>query len=101
MKTPLIALAGCAILMACAPASAETGNPDMVVDYADLDLRSDAGQKTLDRRIDAAARKYCSVGEVRTGSRLQSKASTTCFKEARKIARKAMAPIVSDAQLGG
>ena len=101
MKTPLIALAATATLMAGAPALAEEAGDTMVVVYDDLDLGSDAGQKTLNQRIDAAAKKFCGVGDVQTGTRLTSKSSSKCFKEARKIARQAMAPIVRDSQLGG
>ena len=101
MKTPLIALAATATLMAGAPAYAEEKGDDMVVVYDDLDLGTDAGQKTLNQRIDAAAKKFCGVGDVQTGTRLTSKGSSKCFKEARRIARQAMVPIVNHAQLGG
>lgn len=101
MKTPLIALAATASLMAGAPALAETASDSMVVVYDDLDLSTKAGQKTLNQRIDAAAKKYCGYDEVQTGSRLTSKASTKCFKEIRRVAKQQMAPIVNNSQLGG
>ena len=89
MRTPLIALTALT-LIAGAPAAAE----DLVVRHADLDLSSAEGQKVLDRRIDAAARKYCGVGDAHTGTRMKASASARCFAEARAAAREQMASLI-------
>lgn len=101
MKTPLFALAATMTMLAGAPALAEQMSDDMVVRYADLDLSTEAGQKTLETRIDAAAKKYCGVGEQRTGTRLSSSKAKVCYREAKRLANQQFAAIVSDARLGG
>ncbi len=94
MRTPLIALAALSLL--AVPAAAE----DLVVRYDDLDLSSPKGQKTLDRRIDAAARSFCGVGVHQTGSRIKGD-SAECFRQARAAAREQMAAIVERKSLKG
>ncbi|MHA6332357.1 UrcA family protein [Qipengyuania sp. CAU 1752] len=100
MRLPLIAFAATASLMAGTPAIAADESEIMVVAYKDLDLSSAEGQRTLQIRIDAAAKKICGVGELQTGSRLTAKSSTKCFREARRIANRHMAAI-GNARLGG
>jgi UrcA family protein len=100
MKTPLFALAATMIVVASTPALAETG-PDMIVRYADLDLSSEAGQKTLESRIDAAAKKYCGVGDQRTGTRLGASKAKVCYREAKRLANQQFAAIISDERRGG
>jgi UrcA family protein len=53
--------AGAAAALLMAPAIAEPARADMVqrVHYADLDLESEAGRATLDRRMMRAARSVC------------------------------------------
>lgn len=94
MRIPLIALAALSLL--AVPAAAE----DLVVRYDDLDLSSPKGQKTLDRRIDAAARSFCGVGVHQTGSRIKGD-SAECFRQARAAAREQMAAIVERKSLKG
>jgi len=101
MKTPLIALAAAATALTATPALAGETERNMVVSYQDLDLSTEAGQKTLQSRINAAAKKFCGVGAIQTGSRVTSKASTKCFKEARRLANQQFAVILDDARLGG
>ena len=100
MKTPLFALAATMTILAGSPALAETG-PDMVVRYADLDLSTEAGQRTLETRIDAAAKKYCGMGEQRTGTRLGSSKAKVCYREAKRLANQQFAAIISDERRGG
>lgn len=61
MKT-LFTLAALAAATIVAPVSAQettTGNSPYRVSHADLDLRTDAGIRSLDRRIDHAVGKAC------------------------------------------
>lgn len=101
MKTPMIALAAAATLLSGVPALADDTGPDMVVRYADLDLTTEAGQKTLESRIDAAAKKYCGVGEQRTGTRMKSSLAKRCYRDAKRLANQQFAALVSDARRGG
>lgn len=71
------------------------------VKYSDLNLASPEGQATLQRRIEAAARKVCRVGQERTGTRLRSNERQECFAKARQSARKQIAVAMEGKQLGG
>lgn len=84
MRMP-IAAALCAALIAATPAAARSDN--LVVKYADLDLSSPAGQKTLERRISAAARKFCGADAQNTGTRMRSAGTSECLTSARDLAR--------------
>ena len=101
MKTPLIAIAAMTTALTGTPAFAEQRGPDMVVQYDDLDLTSEAGQSTLEFRIDAAAKKFCRVDAVQTGSRVKSRTATKCYKEAKRLATQQFAQVVNEARLGG
>ena len=96
MRIQLIAFAALA-LGAAAPALAN----DFVVKHNDLDLSTPKGQKALQGRIDAAARKYCAMDEIRTGSRTRAENSSACYQQARAAAREQMASLIAKAQLGG
>lgn len=75
------------LTLTAAPAFADT----LAVRYKDLDLTTAEGQKTLDRRIDAAARQVCGYDEVITGTRLRSRDSVACYKQARAQVQKQVA----------
>jgi UrcA family protein len=62
MKTVTIAALGLAAALAQLPVSAQARDaaPSVRVAYADLNLDSEAGLKTLDRRLAQAARTVCS-----------------------------------------
>ncbi|MFA9200883.1 MAG: UrcA family protein [Cypionkella sp.] len=96
MRTPFIALA--ALSMIAAPAVAN----DFVVRHDDLDLSTAKGQKQLDRRIDAEARRYCKMDVQPTGSRVTGSGTSQCYKQARAAAREQMASLIDNAvQKGG
>jgi len=96
MRTTLIALSALA-LVAGVPAAAK----DFVVVYNDLDISTKKGQKTLDQRINAAAREYCGVDVQITGSRIKGGGAWECFASAREAAREQMASLIEKAQRGG
>jgi len=52
------------------------------VQYGDLDLSTENGQRVLDRRIAAAARDVCGTDERITGSLTPSTSSRTCYVRA-------------------
>lgn len=96
MRTPFIALTALA-LIAGTPAAAE----DFVVRHADLDLSTAKGQKILDKRIDAEARRYCKVGVEQTGSRIKASGASECYNQARAAAREQMASLIDKSTLKG
>ncbi|GGC28506.1 hypothetical protein GCM10011371_15060 [Novosphingobium marinum] len=74
---------------------------DVTVTYHDLDLNTAAGQKSLEKRLDRAAREACGYDEIPTGSRLRSSDAVRCYKSVSVQARGHMAKLVDDARLGG
>lgn len=97
MKTLIFALSAAGAVLAASPAAAG----DMRVEYRDLNLSTTEGRKTLERRIDAAAREVCGYGEIRTGTRLQSTQAKRCYAEAKKQAAEQFAALVAEDRLGG
>lgn len=97
-----IAAASIGLMLAAAPASA---GPDegqkLTIEYRDLDLSTTHGQKTLDRRIDRAARTVCSYGNTRTGTRLPSSERKKCMTKARATVKEQVATLIADQQRGG
>lgn len=71
------------------------------VAYADLDLASDAGQRTLDRRIEKAVRHVCRTTSLQTGSRIMDQDAQRCLARARAQAKQKVAALVTNAQRGG
>jgi UrcA family protein len=98
MKRHLIAITAAAVLGAAAtPAVAES----LSIPYQDLNLASAKGQKTLDHRIESAARDFCGMNQTTTGSRIVSSESRQCYAETKKQAQKQFAAIVDRHRLGG
>jgi len=97
MKKTLIALVAASITVSAAPAFAS----DVAVPYADLNLASVDGQKTLERRIDRAAKKACNFDGYTVRSLIGSPESEACYDKAKASATTEMAAIVEEARLGG
>lgn len=101
-KTP-IAAALLGLALTAAPAFAE--EPVKIqVTYKDLDLTTPEGQRTLDRRLDNAAREACGYGQHVTGSRLPDARASACYKQARANAKDVMAVAIdkaSGSRMGG
>lgn len=96
MRNFLLAVAASCTLLAT-PVTAQ----NMRVEYSDLNLASKEGRKALDRRIDAAAREYCNYDSATTGSRVKSPEARRCYREAKAEAKKQLAAIIDQKQLGG
>lgn len=95
-----------AILLAAAfgltvPAIPALAQRQLTVEHADLDLDTKQGQKTLDRRIRAAAERICDANQVVTGSRLMSREAKRCIAEVTATARKSVASQLGYKKLGG
>lgn len=86
MKTLALGIAAAATLIA-APASAES----IHVQYADLDLSTVQGQRTLDARIHSAARKVCNVTAAHAGGPLKAGEAMRCVDRAEASAMQAFA----------
>lgn len=99
MTRPLVATlaAVLALGMSTMPAQAES----VTVSHADLDLSTAAGQKSLERRITAAARQVCGYRQTVTGSRLRSRETQACYDQALQSATRQIATIVGEVRRGG
>jgi UrcA family protein len=97
MKRPALALAAAlGTLLAAQPALAEA----VSVQFKDLDLTTDAGQKELDSRIDTAARKVCGFSDLSVGSRIPTKEARDCVAEAKRKIEKRVATL-TDRKVAG
>ena len=94
--TPLVAIAA-------VPAYA---NPvrefqSIEVGVSDLDLATPAGQKTLQARINRAARDICRVDELQTGSHIPSRDAMACYRAAQRSAAQRVAEVAGARQVHG
>lgn len=103
------ALLGLALTATPAFADQNTEATRVRVEYKDLDLTTAAGQRQLERRLDAAAREACGYNQRVTGTRLPDAHARTCYHQARTRAKDVMATAIdranshaeADNQLGG
>lgn len=86
-----------AIGASAVPAQAES----IEVNYADLDLTSAAGQKTLETRINGAAKRVCGYHQEVAGSRIRTRETEQCYKQAVNDATRQIAARIGDSRLGG
>ena len=102
MLKTTIASAVLGLALAATPAAAgKYEAQSMNVEYADLNLSTVEGQERLERRIDAAARSVCRLGEHRTGTHIPSQERKECFAKARASAKAQMASIMAKQRRGG
>lgn len=76
-------------------------NDSVPIEYRDLDLTTAEGKRTLDMRVERAARTICGMGATQTGTRIQSRQTRACYRNALLKARKNVAALVQNEQLGG
>jgi len=93
---PMIAIAAGALL-AAQPALAES----VKVSYDDLDLSTPKGQKQLQTRINAAAKKICGVDDVRTGTRLPAADAQACVRDTKQQIQQQIAVVLDRHKAGG
>ena len=102
IRSITLALAAAAALAAPAVATAATKQENTKgVQYKDLDLATEAGQKALESRMDAAAREVCGLDDVRTGTRIASREARECYKSARAQIGEQLSQVVSRQTVGG
>jgi UrcA family protein len=93
-----LGLAGAAIT----PALADEGaTKTIAVTTSDINLATAKGQKTLDQRIERAARAVCRTTNLTTGSRIMSQDAQACLAKARTSAQAQVAVLKADQQRGG
>jgi UrcA family protein len=97
MKQTLIAISAAAIALSATPSFAK----DVAVSYGDLNLSSIDGQKTLERRLDRAAKKACGYDVAVTSTRMSSPKTMDCMNKAKAQAQTTVATLIEDARLGG
>lgn len=83
------------------PAYAATESRQIEVSYADLNLETDAGRATLERRLDKAARNVCDADSSAIGRRIAPRQETECLAKARSLATEQVARIMQREALGG
>jgi UrcA family protein len=98
MRNILLAAAALGALGMTVPATAQES---VAVAYSDLNLATSEGQRTLDGRIDRAARNVCGMDQQRVGTRIRSSDSVKCYRAALANAQQRVAAIVRNEQLGG
>lgn len=71
------------------------------VHYDDLDLSTNEGRQELDRRIDRAAEEACGADESTVGSRIRSRETRQCIKQAKRQIEANLAKITGEDKAGG
>jgi len=72
------------------------------VRIADLDLGTEAGQRTLDARVESAIRQVCRSVSAKTGTRIMDQTAQECKARARAEAKSQVAALINaDVQRGG
>lgn len=82
-------------------ATAQPATASIAVNHADLDLATPQGQRRLDRRIAAAARTICGLDSQDTGTRMASRESTECYRQALNDVRQRVAAVIEGGRNGG
>jgi UrcA family protein len=99
MTRTLIATMAVAMALGTSAIPAQAESID--VSYADLDLTNAAGQKTLETRINAAAKRVCGYHQKVSGSRVRTRETEQCYKQAINDATRQVAARIGDTRLGG
>lgn len=96
-------LAGATITPAMASPFVDAFSERVIISVptGDLDLNSDAGQRTLDRRIQTAARQACRSVSVKTGTRIINQEAQNCLAKARADAKQQVAALMDIERRGG
>lgn len=99
MKTTLALLALFGVAIPAVSFAAETST--LSVGYADLNLETAEGQKSLDRRIDQAVREVCGYDEAPIGTRIVSHSVRACMTKAKASASERVSAIMRREARGG
>lgn len=98
----VLALATAALALAPVAAGAQTTEQRTTgVTHRDLDLSTETGRAELERRIDAAARQVCAIGETDLGTRIMTREKRACYREAREQLDERFARVISEGRDNG
>ncbi|MDP5103269.1 MAG: UrcA family protein [Erythrobacter sp.] len=95
-KSLTLALAGLAMAGAAISPALAAGPADpmtLKIATADINLATAQGQRTLDRRIEKAARSVCRADDRSTGTRIMNQDARTCLDKVRAEARQQVAAL--------
>ena len=73
----------------------------VTIQFDDLDLATKEGVQTLEKRIAATAREFCSFTSARTGSRVKSQAAARCVADFKAKAKNQFAAVIEQQRRGG
>ena len=91
MRYPAILAAALAATAFAVPAAADT----VAVKYSDLDLSTPAGQASLERRINNAAKSICGADSTIVGSRIPTDDARQCMESAKSRVHAQVAEAIS------
>lgn len=94
-------LTAIALLAVATPVAAAEDSSELSIEYADLNLGSEEGQKILVQRIDDVARAACKVDQERTGTRIPRGDVKRCYKQVKKQAMEQFASLIEENAVGG
>lgn len=95
-----VAILSAALFFTASNAQAEPTHVSEPVSYADLDLRTSAGQSQLESRIRATARRICGMGGEVSGFN-EWVEQRRCFRESMYLARGRARVAIAQAQSDG
>lgn len=95
-----LALAAAAAVAAPATLAARDTDESIAVSYADLDLRTEAGKRELERRIADAAKDFCGTDD-RTGTRIRSREMRNCVEQTKEQLDAQFAAVLAQTRSGG
>lgn len=100
LKAGLAAAIAAGSIFAAPVHAADQQAATVEVRYSDLNLSTEEGQRTLERRLNRAAEEVCGI-DHRSGAALQSNESRQCYTETvRSFDRQVAALIESEARGG-
>ena len=95
-----VAILAATIFFTSSNAQAEPTQVSEAVSYADLDLRTSAGQSTLDHRIEGAARRLCGMNGPNSSFDAWRQ-QRRCFRQSMYLARGRARVAIAQAQTDG
>lgn len=95
-----VAILAATLFFTASNAQAQSSHVSEPVGYADLDLRTAAGQAALDNRIEAAARRICQV-RGQNSDFSEWVRQRRCFRESMYLARGRARVAIAQAQTDG
>ena len=81
MKAGLAAALAASAMIATPAVAGNADTLSIQVRYSDLDLSTQAGQETLERRLTRAAEEVCGIDRRTSGPALPSAESRSCYRE--------------------